>query len=125
MKWITYAAGVMFTMVLLVTLLDVVAANSALAKVANPLTGAMFAGIPVAVGIAVLKYHLYDIDVIINRTLVYGALTATLALIYFGGIVLLQRLFIILLGLLPGGLRGVGFFVGLLESLVHRGCCTL
>ncbi len=58
MKWITYAAGAMFTMVLFVTLLDVVAPNSVLAKVANPLTGAMFAGIPVAIGIAVLKYRL-------------------------------------------------------------------
>jgi len=55
MKWITFAAGVMFTMVVLVTLLDAAAASSALAKVADPLTSAVFASIPVAVGIAVLK----------------------------------------------------------------------
>jgi hypothetical protein len=84
MKWITYAAVAMFAMVLLTTLLDTVAANSALAKVVSALTSAVFAGIPVAVGIAVLKYRLYDIDLIINRTLVYGSLTAVLALIYFG-----------------------------------------
>jgi hypothetical protein len=57
-----------------------------------------FAGIPVAVGIAVLRYRLYDIDLIINRTLVYGLLTATLVALYFGGIVVLQRLFVLLTG---------------------------
>jgi hypothetical protein len=57
-----------------------------------------FAGIPVAVGIAVLRYRLYDIDLIINRTLVYGSLTATLIALYFGGIVVLQRLFVLLTG---------------------------
>jgi hypothetical protein len=43
-------------------------------------------------GIAILKYRLYEIDTPINRTLVYGSLTALLALIYFGVIVVLQRL---------------------------------
>jgi hypothetical protein len=57
-----------------------------------------FAGIPVAVGIAIFRYRLYDIDVIINRTLVYGLLTATLVALYFGGIVVLQRVFVLLTG---------------------------
>jgi hypothetical protein len=56
--------------------------------------GFMF--LPVAVGIALLKYGLYDIEVLINRTLVYGVLTAILAAVYFGGIVVLQRLFVAL-----------------------------
>jgi hypothetical protein len=51
-----------------------------------------FAGVPVAVGFAVLRYRLYNIDLLINRTLVYGALTATLALIYFGGVATTQAI---------------------------------
>ena len=58
--------------------------------------GFMF--LPVAVGIALLKYGLYDIEVLINRTLVYGVLTAILAAVYLGGIVVLQRLFVALTG---------------------------
>jgi hypothetical protein len=57
-----------------------------------------FAGIPVAIGFAVLKYRLYDIDLIINRTLVYGSLTAALALVYFGGVATTQAIFRALTG---------------------------
>ena len=57
-----------------------------------------FLGIPLAVGIAVLKYRLYDIDVIINRTLVYTLLTALLALVYFGGVATTQVIFRALTG---------------------------
>jgi hypothetical protein len=55
-------------------------------------------GIPAAVGIAILRHHLYDIDVIINRTLVYGSLTASLVAAYFGGVVGLQYAFRVLTG---------------------------
>ena len=56
------------------------------------------AGVPVAVGIAILRYRLYEIDTIINRTLVYGSLTATLAVVYFGGVAATQAIFRTLTG---------------------------
>jgi hypothetical protein len=51
-----------------------------------------FAGVPIAMSIAILKYRLYDIDILINRTLVYAALTAVLVLVYLGSVVLLRGL---------------------------------
>jgi len=55
-------------------------------------------GLPVFTGIAILRYRLYDIDIIINRTLVYGSLTLMLALVYFGGVTATQALFRTLTG---------------------------
>jgi len=54
--------------------------------------------LPIAVGIAVLKYRLYEIDIIINRTLVYGSLTLMLVLVYLGGVTTTQALFRTLTG---------------------------
>jgi hypothetical protein len=52
-----------------------------------------FSGIPVAMGFAVLKYRLYDIDILINRAVVYGSLTAMLALVYLSGVATTQAIF--------------------------------
>jgi len=54
--------------------------------------------LPLSIGVAMVRSGLYEIDIIINRTLVYGSLTATLVALYFGAIVALQRVFVILTG---------------------------
>ncbi len=67
-------------------------------KLLDLVTVLSYAGVPIAVGFAVLKYRLYDIDLLINRTLVYGSLTASLALVYFGGVATTQAVFRALTG---------------------------
>ncbi len=62
------------------------------------LTMVGIAGLPIGVAIAVLRHRLYAIDLLINRTLVYATLTVSLMTVYFGGIVVLQRLFVLLTG---------------------------
>jgi hypothetical protein len=49
-------------------------------------------GVPIAIGVAMLRHHLYDVDLLINRTLVYGALTVFLVAVYVGSIVVFQGL---------------------------------
>lgn len=89
LKWFTYAIAL--------GLLSLVG-NGIFPDLAWLIGGLGTAALPVAIGIAVVKYRLYDIDVIINRTLVYGTLTASLVLVYFGGVVALQYIFRVLTG---------------------------
>jgi hypothetical protein len=58
----------------------------------------LIALIPLSIGFAILRSGLYEIDLIINRTLVYGSVTATLVVLYFSGIVVMQRFFVLLTG---------------------------
>ena len=62
-------------------------------EIGNVIAALGFASLPVAAGVAILRYHLYDLDVVVRRTLVYGALTALLAGLYFGIVIALQEVF--------------------------------
>jgi hypothetical protein len=99
-KWLAFAASVVALgvsgAVIYGTLLSSGAAGSTDPLFGNLLEDAItlsFGGVPVAIGFAVLKYRLYDIDILINRTLVYGSLTIMLATVYFGGVTATQALF--------------------------------
>jgi hypothetical protein len=67
-------------------------------EVGFALIGFGLLGVPVFTGVAIARYRLYEIDIVINRTLVYGALTAALVAVYFGGVAALQALFRALTG---------------------------
>jgi hypothetical protein len=90
MKWLTYAVAAAFATLLLEMSLP---ADSAWNPAVDSLDNLVGVGLPVAVGIAILKYRLYDIDIIINRTLVYGSLTLMLGLLYFGGVATTRAIF--------------------------------
>jgi hypothetical protein len=88
LKWFAYA-GVLVVLAALSTWVMPSLGN---------LPWVMVIALPVAVGIAILRYRLYDIDRLINRTLVYGSLTAILGLGYAGAVLVLGQVF--------GGVRG-------------------
>jgi uncharacterized membrane protein YhdT len=98
-KWIVYAAAASVSSTTLAyTIPGVIDTPLWFERAGFALNIAFIPAIPISIGIAILRHRLYDIDIIINRTLVYGSLTATLVAVYFGGIVLLQRLFVALTG---------------------------
>ncbi len=94
LKWFTYAAtATVLASTAMEGLLFALAYDPAdpAVHLASLVLLVAWAGLPVAVGVAILRYHLYDIDRLINRTLVYGALTAGLGLLYWASVVLLQQ----------------------------------
>ena len=93
-KWVAYGVA-LFTLAIVVVSIWPSLDSSV---VANVLFLVGFLAIPSAMALAILKYRLYDIDIVINRTLVYGALSVTLALLYFGSIAVLQGAWIALTG---------------------------
>jgi MFS family permease len=84
LKWFTYASALLPLAVV---------SDSLPAPVGDLVTAISIVFLPVATGIAILRHRLYDIDRLINRTLVYGLLTALLAGVYAGTVLVLEQLF--------------------------------
>ncbi len=92
LKWVAYAAVLTTTSFATSFLVGLLPSSQTVADIFF-LGGVVgFTSIPVAAGIAILRYRLYEIDFLINRTLVYGSLTVMLVAVYAGSIVVLQGL---------------------------------
>jgi len=91
LKWFAYAAALILISFLVSDLAKVI---PALAPVNDPFAVFAVTALPVAVGIAILRHRLYDIDLIINKTIVYILLTAVLGGVYTGAVAFFQRLFV-------------------------------
>ncbi len=98
LKWFTYSATLAISGVILTFSISELTGSAWLGWVGYVLTLVGLIGTPIAMGIAILRYRLYEIDIIINRTLVYGSLTGLLALFYFGSVTALQYLLSLLTG---------------------------
>jgi hypothetical protein len=88
LKWLTYAAAIAGSVLLLIIVGEATAGMSD--ELSNTLVSVSVAALPVSMGVAILRHGLFDIDVVINRTLVYGALTAALVGAYVGSVLLLE-----------------------------------
>jgi MFS family permease len=98
LEWFAYVTALFFGGAMLTGVVSDVSGVGWLGSISFILSVVGLVCLPIAVGIAVLKYRLYDIDIIINRTLVYGSLTLMLLLVYFGGVTTTQALFRTLTG---------------------------
>jgi hypothetical protein len=97
-KWFTYTGVVASSAALLTYTISEPTGALWLEWVGYVVMQVALIGMPISMGIAILRYRLYEIDLLINRTLVYVSLTATLVALYFVGIVVLQRFIVLLTG---------------------------
>jgi len=88
-KWLFFAGAVFAAFFLIPLTMDTTITE----KVWSLLLPFVTLTIPASITIAILRYRLYDIDIIIRKTLVYTVVSVVLALVYFGGVILLQQLF--------------------------------
>ncbi len=128
-KWFAYTTAVAISGIILKNTVYPVVGVRLVWWAGFVLTVVGLAGNPIGMGVAILRYRLYQIDHIINRTLVYGSLTAVLALVYVGSVVLLQGAFRILTGqgsqlaVVASTLAIAGLFIPLrrrMQSFVDR-----
>ena len=91
LKWLTYAGALVAAAAGASFLIESLGSAGA-SELSNAIVSGSISAIPIAIGVAVLRYGLYDIDLVIRRTVVYAALTATLAGAYAGSVLLLQLL---------------------------------
>jgi len=97
-KWFAFAVGMLAISTTLAYVVSEAMDVLWLGWISSVLVIVSMVSLPVAMSIAILRYRLYQIDSLINRTLVYGSLTAVLALVYFCTIVVLQRVLVVLTG---------------------------
>jgi hypothetical protein len=97
-KWFAYAAALYALSIILNVITLAIDAPRWFEWAGTAFFTAAGTTIPIAIGIAILRYRLYEIDTLINRTLVYGALTVMLAVVYFGGVTATQTIFRTLTG---------------------------
>ena len=87
LKWLSYTGALVGVALAIAIAIETVVGDRAV-DLTNTIISVALALVPVAMGIAILRHRLYDIDVVINRTLVYGSLTATLGGAYLGTVLL-------------------------------------
>jgi hypothetical protein len=92
-KWLAYGGAVVVGAIFVAGFIAIWSAEVSIGIISVALLG-----LPIFTGIAIARHRLYDIDILINRTLVYGSLTATLALVYVGSVVSLQAALRVLTG---------------------------
>jgi hypothetical protein len=97
-KWFAFAVAMLATSTTLAYVVSEALDMRLLGWISSVLVILSMVSLPVAMSIAILRYRLYQIDSLINRTLVYGSLTVVLALVYFVAIVVLHRVLILLTG---------------------------